>query len=98
MLARRGRLHAQLGHRAEALADFDAALAIYPSSRPIQVARDGLLGVRPTTAVPPRRVRHPKLGEGAVVLATGNGSERKYVIDFLVGRKTMMARYVEPID
>jgi tetratricopeptide (TPR) repeat protein len=98
VLARRGRLHARLGHRAEALCDFDTALAIYPSSRPIQVARDALLGIRPSPAAPPRRVRHPKLGEGAVILATGTGSDRKYVIDFTVGRKTMMARYVEPLD
>jgi hypothetical protein len=98
VLARRGRLHAQLGHRDEALSDFNAALAIYPSSRPIQVARDALLNTRPAPVAPPRRVRHPRLGEGAVVLATGDGSDRKYVIDFTVGRKTMMARYVEPLD
>jgi tetratricopeptide (TPR) repeat protein len=100
---RRGRFLAKLGRRDAALADFDAALAIQPSARPIQDARNELLGVRPkaagaAAAEVPACVRHAKLGEGTVVSATGSGPDRKYVIDFADGRKTILARFVEPLD
>lgn len=101
VLGRRGRLLAKLGRRDAALADFDAALAIQPGSRPLQDARNELLGIGPKPPGPaalPKRVRHPKLGEGTVVSASGAGPDRKYVIDFAGGRKTIMARFVEPID
>lgn len=102
MRGRRGRLLAKLGRRDAALADFDAALAMQPNARPIQDARNELLGNRPkptgAAVAAPTRVRHAKLGDGTVVSATGTGPDRKYVIDFADGRKTIMARFVEPID
>jgi len=47
---------------------------------------------------PPKRVVHAKFGEGAVVSTEGQGAEQKLTIDFAVGRKTLLLRFVEVIE
>ncbi len=43
------------------------------------------------------QVRHPKFGVGSVVSWTGSGANMKLTLNFANGRKTIMARFCEPL-
>lgn len=44
------------------------------------------------------RVHHPKFGMGTVISACGGGEHRTLEVDFEVGRKRLLARFVEELD
>jgi hypothetical protein len=50
------------------------------------------------TAPALRRVRHPKFGEGTILSTEGSGETETLVIDFPAGRKTVLRRFVSPVD
>ncbi|MBA2542262.1 MAG: DUF4240 domain-containing protein [Deltaproteobacteria bacterium] len=84
----RARLRHARGDHAGALADAREAAHRVPE------ARTWIESLAPGT---PRRVRHTKFGDGAVVSIDKSGSEVKLVIDFADGRKTIAMRFVEVI-
>ena len=43
------------------------------------------------------QVRHPKFGVGSVLSWTGSGANMKLELSFAAGRKTIMARFCEPL-
>jgi DNA helicase II / ATP-dependent DNA helicase PcrA len=43
------------------------------------------------------RMRHPKYGIGSVISWSGVGANMKLILSFAAGRKTIMARYCEPV-
>ena len=98
LLGRRARIHDQLGARPAAFADVEVALAFVPGSQPLLELRDKIQGVVKRVLGPPKRVHHAKFGDGAVIAIQGDGTEKKLVIDFADGRKTLLARFVEVLE
>lgn len=53
--------------------------------------------IRESTSI--RRVRHAKFGRGVIVGESTEGGRARVTVDFVgIGRKTLLASFVEPID
>lgn len=51
------------------------------------------------SVIPPARVKHKKYGVGAVLSHTGDGEHRKLEVKFKnFGKKTILERFLEPLD
>jgi len=65
------------------------------STASVASVASGSSGPTPT----PRRVRHPKFGEGVVVATTHEGGRERVTVEFEgSGRRTLLASFVEPVD
>ena len=85
----RSRVRLARGDHAGALADARQA------APRVEDARAWLVTQAPSS---PKRVRHPKFGDGTVVSEDATSSEPKLVIDFPAGRKTIASRFVSSLD